>query len=184
MSIYIGVVCLVTKSCLTLLQSCGLKPGFSVHGIPQARILEWGVILFTRGSSQPRDQTYISCIDSQMFYHSATRESLSLSIYIYELYTVETSLLLHTNNKKKYPQNQKSPYLVLYPFGDLSVHLTVPYFSATSIFRSTVNFGLFSISGKPHKFLSRCFYISVLRHLFLRKVNIYWLPIVCLVLWT
>ena len=109
---------------------------------------------------------------------------LSLSIYIYELYTVETSLLLHTNNKKKYPQNQKSPYLVLYPFGDLSVHLTVPYFSATSIFRSTVNFGLFSISGKPHKFLSRCFYISVLRHLFLRKVNIYWLPIVCLVLWT
>ena len=77
MSIYIGVVCLVTKSCLTLLQSCGLKPGFSVHGISEARILEWVVILFTRESSQPRDQTYISCIDSQMFYHSATRESLS-----------------------------------------------------------------------------------------------------------
>ena len=30
-------------------------PGFSIHGIPQARILEWVAIPFSRGSSQPRD---------------------------------------------------------------------------------------------------------------------------------
>jgi len=35
-------------------------PGSSVHGILQARILEWVAISFSRGSSQPRDQTHIS----------------------------------------------------------------------------------------------------------------------------
>ena len=37
-------------------------PGSSVHGILQARILKWVAISFSRGSSQPRDRTLISCI--------------------------------------------------------------------------------------------------------------------------
>ena len=37
-------------------------PGSSVHGIVQARILEWGAISFSRGSSRPRDQTQVSRI--------------------------------------------------------------------------------------------------------------------------
>ena len=37
-------------------------PGSSVHGIFQARILEWVAISSSRGSSQPRDQTHISCV--------------------------------------------------------------------------------------------------------------------------
>ena len=36
-------------------------PGSSVHEIFQARILEWVAISFSRGSSQPRDQTLVSC---------------------------------------------------------------------------------------------------------------------------
>ena len=43
-------------------------PGSSVHGILQARILEWVAMPSSRGSSQPRDQThvsYISCISGQ-----------------------------------------------------------------------------------------------------------------------
>ena len=47
------------------LQPCGTVapwPGSSVHGILQARILEWVAILFSRGSSQRRDQTWISHI--------------------------------------------------------------------------------------------------------------------------
>ena len=35
-------------------------PGSSTHGILQARILEWAAISFSRGSSQPRDQTQVS----------------------------------------------------------------------------------------------------------------------------
>ena len=40
---------------------CSL-PGSSVHGISQIRILEWVTISFSRGSSQPRDQTWVSCV--------------------------------------------------------------------------------------------------------------------------
>ena len=37
-------------------------PDTCVHGILQARILEWVAVYFSRGSSQPRDRTHISCI--------------------------------------------------------------------------------------------------------------------------
>ena len=37
-------------------------PGSSVHGISQARMLEWVAIPFSRGSSQPRDWTHVSCV--------------------------------------------------------------------------------------------------------------------------
>ena len=54
--------CLLAKSCPTLcdLMDCG-PAGSSVHEISQARILEWVAISFPRGSSQPTDQTRISC---------------------------------------------------------------------------------------------------------------------------
>ena len=43
-------------------------PGSSIHGILQARILEWVAIPFSRGSSQPKDQTRVSCIIGRFFY--------------------------------------------------------------------------------------------------------------------
>ena len=42
-------------------------PGSSVHGILQARTLEWVAIPFSRRSSQPRDQTWVSCITGSFF---------------------------------------------------------------------------------------------------------------------
>ena len=42
-------------------------PGSSVHGILQARTLEWTAMPSSRGSSQPRDQTCISCIAGKFF---------------------------------------------------------------------------------------------------------------------
>ena len=42
-------------------------PGFSVHGISQARILEWVAISFSRESSWPRDRTHISCLAGRFF---------------------------------------------------------------------------------------------------------------------
>ena len=50
------------QSCPTLCDLMDLSlPSSSVHGILQARILEWVAISFSRGSSRPRDQTRISC---------------------------------------------------------------------------------------------------------------------------
>ena len=45
---------------------CSL-PGSSVHGILQARILEWVAIFFSKGSSWPRDWTWVSCIAGRFF---------------------------------------------------------------------------------------------------------------------
>ena len=58
----------VAQSCLTLCDpvDCSL-PGFSVHGILQARVLEWVAISFSRGSSQHRDWTQVSRIAGRRF---------------------------------------------------------------------------------------------------------------------
>ena len=56
-------------SCVQLfaaLMNCNL-PGSSVHGILQARMLEWVATSYSSGSSQPRDQTQVSCIAGGFF---------------------------------------------------------------------------------------------------------------------
>ena len=67
----------VAQSCPTLCDcmDCSLS-GSSAHGILQARILEWVAISFSRGSSQPRDRTWISCTTGRLFTIWATREAL------------------------------------------------------------------------------------------------------------
>ena len=67
----------VTQSCPTLCDpmDCSL-PGFSIHGILQARILGWVTISFSRGSSRPRDRTWVSHIGGRRFNLWATREAL------------------------------------------------------------------------------------------------------------
>ena len=58
---------LVTKSCPILCDHRDRLPGSSVHEILQARILEWVAISFSRGSSQPRNQTPVSCCVGRFF---------------------------------------------------------------------------------------------------------------------
>ena len=59
---------LVTQSCLTLRNPMDCSPpGSSVHGILQARILEWVAISFSRASSPSRDQTWVSHIAGRLY---------------------------------------------------------------------------------------------------------------------
>ena len=59
---------LVTQSCPTLCDPTNCSPsGSSIHGILQARILEWIAIPFSRGSSWPRDRSQVSCIAGRFF---------------------------------------------------------------------------------------------------------------------
>ena len=74
--------------CHSLLPSSGLPIGYifrphglqptssSVHEILQARVLEWVAISFSRGSSRPRDRTWISCTIGRFFTDWTTREAL------------------------------------------------------------------------------------------------------------
>ena len=65
-----------TQSCPTLCDpmDCNLR-GSSVHGIFQARVLDWVAISFSRGSSQPREWTQVSCIAGRHFTIWATKEA-------------------------------------------------------------------------------------------------------------
>ena len=64
------VCVLVAQSCLTLCDPMDCSPpGSSVHGILQARILEWVAILFSRNSSQHRGRTHVFCTGRWILYH-------------------------------------------------------------------------------------------------------------------
>ena len=64
------------QSCPTLCDPMDCSPpGSSVHGILQARTLEWVAMTSSRGSSWPRDWTQVSCIGRQFLYHERHLES-------------------------------------------------------------------------------------------------------------
>ena len=75
-------------------------PGSSVHGIFQAKILEWIVISYSRGSSQPTDRTHVSCLSCtarQILYHSATWEA-PIYIYYHQIVTGSSQSCMSTSN--------------------------------------------------------------------------------------
>ena len=86
--------CLVKKLCPSLCEPMdGSPPGFSVHEIFQARVLEWVAISYSKGSSGPRGQTRVSCISCigrRILYSCTTWEAL-LEYYIPEGITIPTS---------------------------------------------------------------------------------------------
>ena len=61
----------VAQSCRTFCNPMD----YTVHGILQARILEWVTIPFSMRSSQPRDRTHVSYITGGFFTSCATREA-------------------------------------------------------------------------------------------------------------
>ena len=85
----------VAQACPTLCDpvDCSL-PGSSVHGIFQVRVLEWGAISFSRGSSRPRKWTWVSCIIGRQFTVWDTREVILVSAVV-QLHT-HTHIHTHT----------------------------------------------------------------------------------------
>ena len=70
-------MCTCAQSCPNLCDPVYCSPpGPSVHGIFQVRVAEWVSISFSRGSSQPRDRTQVSCIGMWILNHWATWEAL------------------------------------------------------------------------------------------------------------
>ena len=79
----------VAQSCPTLCNrmDCSL-PGSSVHGILQAGILEWVAISFSKGSSWPRDQTWVSRITSR---HCTIWATSKAHIYVCNIFLIDFS---------------------------------------------------------------------------------------------
>ena len=86
----------VAQSCPTLCNPMDCSPpASSVHGILQARILEWVAISFSRGSSRPRDRTQVSRIAGRHFNLWATRELNCLITLKETPYPLAVTLHLH-----------------------------------------------------------------------------------------
>ena len=99
------------------LQPYGLSPpGSSVRGILQARILEWVVTSFSKGSSQPRDRTQVSRVAGGFFTIWATRKGLKVAFVYLNI------LIFPTNFKfEKFQTRRKfgysiNPVLTFHPY--------------------------------------------------------------------
>ena len=98
---------LVTQSCPTLGDPMYCSPpGSSVHGILQARILEWVAIPFFTGSSWPRDRTQVSGIAVRFFYHLSYQGSLSV--------LCSYQLVMRLNKKNFSSKGEKNGKQILY----------------------------------------------------------------------
>ena len=104
-------------------------PGSSVHGILQARILECVTIPFPKGSSQPRDWTWISCIAGRFLAIWATREALSYIPLLHNMKVFDGLVLLMPT----WVMGVKSPDSVpcRTKFLVVPINITSPFPSAT-----------------------------------------------------
>ena len=97
---------------------CSL-PGSSVHGIFQARVLEWIAISFSKGSSQPRDRTRVSRIVDRRFTVWATREFPDKVFVILggkpEIFIELKQCGLQLKNRSKFASDAWFLYLELLP---------------------------------------------------------------------
>ena len=86
----------VAQSRLTLCDPMDCSPpGSSLHGILQARVLEWVAISFSRGSSWPRDRTWVSRIPGRRFNLWATREASNVEYLLNVFFPLYICLHLH-----------------------------------------------------------------------------------------
>ena len=81
----------VAQSCPTLCDPMDCSLSGSVHGIFQARVLEWIAISFSRGSSRPRNRTRVCCIAGRRFTIWATRGAIKGSLVIHNISTFKHS---------------------------------------------------------------------------------------------
>ena len=108
----------VAWSCPTLCDpmDCSL-PGSSLHGILQARVLEWVAISFSRGSSWPRDRTWVSHIPGRRFNLWATRKAPNVEYLLNVFFPLYICLHLHGDSL-----SLSSGYSNTLPTGVLSQH--------------------------------------------------------------
>ena len=110
------------QSCPTLCDMTHSPPGSSVHGILQTRILEWIAILFSRGSSRPRGQTWVSCIISRFFTVWATGNILKIWMCNRHMWLLPSII-----QKQRYRFADKGLYSQSYAFSSSHVQMWEVY---------------------------------------------------------
>ena len=86
------------QSCPTLFYPMDCSPpGSSVHGILQASIVDWVAISSSRGSSWPRDRTFISCLAGRFFTTESPEKSARVYTHIYKYFICKYSYYIKLN---------------------------------------------------------------------------------------
>ena len=99
----------VAQSCLTLCKAMDYSlPDSSVHGISQARTLEWVAIPFSRGSSWPRNRAQISCMAGRFFNVWSIKEAQPMGR------SIECYLPLSTYLNHCFGKNFKSSTIIMF----------------------------------------------------------------------
>ena len=124
-SFFFCCCCLVAKLCPILCDPMDCSPlGSSVHGILQARILEWVAITSSRGSSLPRDQihvSYVSCIARHVLYHQHHLGSSLVSSFWDTIDMVKFMVSFSTVSLTNLAWLDQQVFLVL--FWNITVHI-------------------------------------------------------------
>ena len=145
------------------------SPGFSVHRILQAGILEWVAFSFSRGSLQPRDQTWVSCIAHRFFTVWTTRESCEwLRVFSFvKVYNWSCSLAM-CKIQCCQSSRREFKYMLLLPQwvgSNIAPYTFREYFSCLHVFmKLSQHSGTSSRGGESREFIS--FYMQRENNLF------------------
>ena len=105
------VCVLVVQSCPTLWDTMDCRPlGSSFHGILQARILKWVVILFSGGSSWPRDQTLVSWLAGRLSSEPPGKPKCALM----ELFLIHCSVIL--DRSQMFSSSRKVSHFIFWKY--------------------------------------------------------------------
>ena len=108
---------LAAQSCLTLFDTINGSPqGSSVHGIYQAGILAWVATSFSRGSSQLRGWTHVSCVGRRIIYHWATRDA-NWRLRVFKNCQLNNFLKLSSSIYNSLSQRKHSHLVFVIPLG-------------------------------------------------------------------
>ena len=103
-------------------------PGFSVYGISQARLLEWVATPFSRGSSWPRNQVCVSCMQADSLLSEPPGRCMCIYIYSNAITSDVFSISCKINESVQFSRSVMSDSLQ--PHG--LQHTSLPYPSPTS----------------------------------------------------
>ena len=119
-------LCLITQLCPTLCNSMDCSPpGSSVQEIFRARLLEWVAISFSRGSSQPEDQTHVSCNAGRFFTNYVISKALNryISLFLTIYWLPATTYTSYAITKKSIVSTQT--YKIIDPYFAKGIYKSV-----------------------------------------------------------
>ena len=130
--------CSVAQSSPTLCDPMDCSPPVSsVHGIFQARLLERVALSFSRGFSQPRNLTQVSCIGRQILYHWATWEALhSHGRIVFPIFPIACLIISSGfriwGKHRKFPRSAGKEFLHENPTSSLAIQKQWPQWITVS----------------------------------------------------